>query len=610
MKSFQPTPHPILRIPTPAQASQLGYDRWSRVLQERERAIELEKADPLRHGYEPPSWKLADALMEWPWIDKAWAASVRKRLKIRERIWLLCINGGNRASKTEYAAKRTMQLLLWMNNARAWCFHSSEQNSREYQQPLLWKYLPQECRREVKSQVEYIAYTTKNGFSDGRFVLANGSDCSFRNYLQDIKLIEGGEVNVVWADEHLPASWLKTLKARIATRQGWLILTFTPTEGYTPCVALFQDGAECVLDQDAFLLPLDGGEPMPELAFQIDKQGYHTPHDPLNPAKLVVPGRKFDRVPRVLKSVEPTKAVTFFHTADNPYGGCLNVWDLYKADGKAKILERLYGVATKMMTTAFPKFRRAVHVVPSAKIPTKGTNYLLVDPASARNFFMVWLRFTKEAVYVVREWPGPYEVPGIGFLGPWAIPSDSKADGDRGEGQRSRGFGLKAYKEEIARLERWKDYVETREKGNGSKPVEDWDEQRGAEEVILRRFIDSRAASSPRIENDRPVTLLTDFDDIGLTFELTPGSDVKDGVQKINDWLHYDENQPISFFNKPRLYVSDQCPNTIYALENWTGADGQKGACKEPIDLLRYAGTLDLGFEEETDMATRGGGHW
>ena len=26
----------------------------------------------------------------------------------------------------------------------------------------------------------------------------------------------------------------------------------------------------------------------------------------------------------------------------------------------------------------------------------------------------------------------------------------------------------------------------------------------------------------------------------------------------------------------------------IYALENWTGADGEKGACKDPVDLLRY----------------------
>ena len=44
---------------------------------------------------------------------------------------------------------------------------------------------------------------------------------------------------------------------------------------------------------------------------------------------------------------------------------------------------------------------------------------------------------------------------------------------------------------------------------------------------------------------------------------------------------------------KPRLYVSEDCPNTIYAFENWKWLDGEKGATKDPIDNVRYLHTSD-----------------
>jgi len=44
----------------------------------------------------------------------------------------------------------------------------------------------------------------------------------------------------------------------------------------------------------------------------------------------------------------------------------------------------------------------------------------------------------------------------------------------------------------------------------------------------------------------------------------------------------------LSTFNHPNLYICEDCRNIIFALNTWTGNDGQKGACKDPVDVVRY----------------------
>ncbi len=106
LKGYQPTPHPIMVAPTAEQIAAIvknkGIDRACELLQLREDKILAEHMDPFRHGYEPPHWKTADELIEDP------AASE------------LMIFGGNRASKTEYAAKSVAQFLSRNAGLRAW----------------------------------------------------------------------------------------------------------------------------------------------------------------------------------------------------------------------------------------------------------------------------------------------------------------------------------------------------------------------------------------------------------------------------------------------------------------------------------------------------------
>jgi hypothetical protein len=68
----------------------------------------------------------------------------------------------------------------------------------------------------------------------------------------------------------------------------------------------------------------------------------------------------------------------------------------------------------------------------------------------------------------------------------------------------------------------------------------------------------------------------------------------------INDRLFYDAKRAIDHTNQPRMYVVETCPNVRYALKEWTGKDGQHGACKDPIDCVRM---LVLGGSEYVDEA-------
>lgn len=372
-------------------------------------------------------------------------------------------------------------------------------------------------------------------------------------------------------------------------------------------------------------------------------------------------GRRFEEVPRVMRPVGSMvegrlvhkRAVVFFHSNDNPYGNPKQVMGLVRGQPRAFVAERFYGLANKTSSARFPKFNDRVHVLPDAAMPTEMTRYLLGDPASGRNFFWLWVGVTPMGCYVYREWPGGYRIPGVGAPGTWAEPDAKRPDGRRGPAQRPFGFGLWRYKCEVARLEGWPAYWLWRQKeGIGEREedrlpsreeVEGWEAPeesmwaqgdpalagkgrrgrrkaeapgRGAaglwSEAVAGRFLDSRAASSPKIENDRPVTLQTEFDEMGLHFDLTPGARIDDGVHEVNSLLDYDTERPVEGTNVPRLYVAQSCRNTIFALKTWTGEDGQKGACKEPIDLLRYFALLDLAewVSAEDWGKDLGGGHY
>lgn len=641
---FKPTPHPVLALPSLAEAMAMGSAKWSEAMVRREEIIAKERKDQFTHGWEPPIWKVCDALLGFPWVDPEWAESLRQSLGFPAPVSTLLALGGNRASKSQWASKACMRTLRLGKEKRCWALHSKLEMSRDYQQPLFYLYLPTELKgKDIKSATTYIAFKRKTGFTEEKFILPNLSETVFKSYDQDVNSIEGGELDIIWPDELVPRDWLETLELRIATRSGKMPVTFTPVNGYSDTVALFLDGAVPVLETTAYLCPKDGGAPDVPRALGLEPaeyeelllaekekraalcpqsrpESFRTGTDGVESGRsgssALPDGRVFEEVPRIMRCADPKRAVVFFHSSDNPYGNPKEVWATIRGKSQDFIKERFYGIAKKLVSACFSTFNDKVHVIKPEQIPAEGTNYQLTDPHGlGRNYFMLWIRSTPEHDYVYREWPGNYWIPGVGVPGPWALPGNkTHPDGTKGPAQSGFGWGHWKYKQEIARVEKWV-------LPDGRSPddpcpagmterdwVISWDEHRPRKEMVLERYIDSRFASVPKEENDRPVTLLQELANIGLNYKPTPGDTVSEGVRDIENALHYDQDKPIDFFNKPRLLISADCLNTIFALRIWTGLEKDRGATTEPIGLLRYfyragcsyiGGEKDEGEEEE-----------
>jgi hypothetical protein len=241
---------------------------------------------------------------------------------------------------------------------------------------------------------------------------------------------------------------------------------------------------------------------------------------------------------------------------------------------------------------------------------------------------MLWLRIDPAGKwYFFREWPsfghpGAY-IPGIGDPGPWTLPG-KPADGVRGPAQNPFGYGLDAYKAEIARLEGW---PENEEGEDEEEEEQTWDrrlwlaerprfrrriphtihrlnpEGQAPREEIEERWMDSRYGAAPTRTREGMTTLIEQCAEIGLEFKAASGKEISEGVALINDLLDYDRGVPLGQYsrtlarlNAPKMYVSRNCPNLIYSMKEWTGKDGTKGACKDFCDLVRYAVLADLEF--------------
>lgn len=591
--------HPLIRVPTREEAAAAlatpeGGRKLSEYLWKREERIAQEKADPYRFGFALDSWQRAER-----YLDDA-----------DDPCRNMLIMGSNWSAKTEFAARRVVQTLVRNPESRAWCFHETDRDTLENQRRV-FKYLPNEWKNVKKNRWVNVTFSKKNGFADNIAVFPNGSELLFRNYSQDTGTVEGHQVDVCWCDELVPLDWLETLEYRVGLRDGLLLVTFTPIAGWTPVVNMYRAGAKV----------------MEEVAVR-----------PLVPDFLQEHFAVEETVPLMEQPVNGNSKVVYFHGRENPWGQ----WDrlMVKLQGKTKktILERAFGVATKAMTARFPKFKEETHVVGPEfvkrflKAAIDPTWYLVVDPVDGRNWFMSWFAIDKLGRYLLaREWPQPDDyIPGIGLPGPWAIPSGKKHDGEPGEAQEPFGFGLERYAEEIARVERelFRLYAKgeaeeaegkgTTNKHEGARISEEGtrisSEDDGGRIEVFERIMDSRYGNAPTTTRTETTTLIDQLaeEPMGLDFIQAPGGQSDRGMgwcDLVNDLLDYDEDRPVvAGMNEPKFYVSDRCGNTIYSLKEWTGRDGLKGACKDPIDCVKYGVLADLQYVGGEVLMARGGG--
>jgi hypothetical protein len=360
-------------------------------------------------------------------------------------------------------------------------------------------------------------------------------------------------------------------------------------------------------------------------------------------------------MPTVVACSRPRTRAVFFFRQDNPFGR----YEAHAAEIRSKpetvIMRDSYGWAVDVRHRAFPKFG-AVQIIKPEHLPRDGTNYLFTDPAGARRWATIWVRVDSRGFhYIYRDWPDKAR------FGDWAVPSDSESesDGRPGPAQQSDGLGVTGYKElflecetvDLA-LEASGDWVakdpyrrhlceqlmgRARKKpGEGAR----WDPADVREiraslgeplrEEILGRYVDPRAAGTQhaqeqgartvielfadRVVNARgevsePMTLESAYS--GRQMGTGENAQIGTGLSEVNELLDWDPLNPeglVPGINEPRLYVSTECEQVIWAMQTYTARGGSRGGCKDFCDLLRYMGLANLQYVGVAGLVGTGGG--
>lgn len=562
----------------------VGQDELEKLYSSRKKTIRLEEEDPYNYGYEPPMWGVIDWLI------------VQLRVEHPGEVIEVCIFGGNRAGKTDYAAKRMCECLDVNPDWLVWAFHTDQSSSRAIQQKRFWKYLPLDCKPDTgkskKGLNSRMNYNKLTGFTENCFALENGAQCVFKFYSGDPDSLEGDEPDVTWSDERIPLNWIRAIGIRLLTKagrtyaiadllrplweakkksfralepqslsdepppkppklprvlraqmwQGVHIVTFTPLDGLTPAVASFLNKARTLASQPAPMLPIIG-------------------------QKGEVAG--YVHMPRVKRRPQYPVGSVWLWNEDNKHGGNYRAmvakskqerWS--ESDKKIKF----YGYTEKTLKALFPKVDIDVHVKPLSELPREGTWYHICDPCNGRNWFMLWVLVAPDGTaWVAYEWPPVKDyVPGASVLGEWVKDSEGKKlDGDPGPAQQPLGWGCERYRDEILRIEgklwrmQHRDEEEagstqrrggTEEEGGGRGGAGDADDllhglrNRGTNSddtdvqkrvVPIMRIMDSRYGNTSNATvQGSTKTIMEMMAELGMTFEKSGQTVAADGENK------------------------------------------------------------------------------
>ncbi len=447
------------------------------------------------------------------------------------------ILGGNRSGKTFGAANIVVEMALKIPECEIICFSDTTKRSIDIQQREVYDAFPDRFKRVTGHSKKYnLGFGQKDGFVDNVVIFPpmpgykRGSKITFMTYMQyrgNPQAVEGVKAHLIWCDEEVPSKLFNTLQMRLTDYKGKMLLTFTTLNGYTALVRDLLMGAKTIKERYAKLV----GMKCPTL------QKLH----------------KFDGY------------IYYAWTEDNPYIPYPNMEKQYKDKSREEILCRFYGVPSRRSLAKFPRFKDSVHVI--KKYPWEGvedkndrnhkdkfTRYMVIDPAGSKNWFIVWVAVgIDNRVYVYREFPD------IETYGAWAVSGDNEEE--VGMAQKGLGWGIGEYVDYIKKVE------------NG--------------ESIAVRLMDPRLGNTPVASMSGTSTIIQNLLSAGMMFIPAPGSNIEEGLQRINDLLSWEDEKETGVDKKPLLYFHISCGNTIAAIQDYIG-DGQKDPHKDPIDCLRY----------------------
>lgn len=492
--------------------------------------------------------------IQWGWTLPGW----QRVMDNWENDKIHVILGGNRSSKTMFASRMLVHLAQAIPEAEIRSMHVTEERSISDAQKYIWQNLPMRYKRaKKKSENHSLQYNQKNGFNSSKAIFPptqegaeRGSTIYFNNYRQyqaDPQIFEGWSAHCIHLDEEVPEAIFNTLLGRTVDYHGRLILTFTTLQGWTPLINSLLKGAETVKTRYSEIM----GRELP--TEQICKNW-------------------------------PNCRIYYFWTEDSPFIDGKELINTYARQPQEVKLARLFGIPSKAVEGRFPKFTRETNVVPHETIPTiadptvPSTKYFVTDPGGSKPWVAIWASVLDDGtIYIYREFPDT-------SMGEWALPHVNgvgKSVGKAGPAQRPLGWGYSQYKEHFEALE--------------------------GGEHIFERIVDPRMGAATVREKEGESNIINTMANLDFVMKPAPGVEIESGIAAINNALSWDDTQPMTDTNRPKLFVSDRCENLISCMLEYSG-QSRGEHFKDYIDTLRYLMVSKPEHVTEASLACTGGG--
>jgi hypothetical protein len=632
---YAPAPHPILPVPTAEEidvmlstpAGAAAYTVW---LNRHYDLLRLADEDPLCHGLELDCWKTADQQLADPELDIqvnfGWNRGGGKTFRALKR---LC-----EAARAYPATGAAGYLILG----------ETEDSNKFVQMPVVWMFLKKYIiHLNGKQGGRYrVNYKPGTGFTEGVLVMPSGpvldadgqvvgyeseSTIWFDTYKGDPGKYEGREFGArlstfhntptgkpvlmlkprpdgslienvgVVADESLTLNWFRMIARRTRFRQAKTIWAFTPIHGITAAVKEVVGSLRVETTAPAKLLPFGR-----------------------------VPDCPLGEMPVTGTCVWPRTKAVYFHISEQTFNNYYHsVTELCRGRETEYVERMAYGYSRDSVSRQFGNFG-PWNIIRKDQLPLVGTDYQIVDPSETKPYFCLWVRVTpgeRPGFFVWHDWPDCQS------YGEWAVPTERETneqnkrgwDGDPGPAQANVTLGYAGYKRV------WFEIETVRAVPPGGVP--ETDPLRRAMQVrlpglngrsrmtIAERLIDSRAGMRTVLEDHGQTCATYKFaerhtDPVSgeplepIDFRQADGSHIDLGL--IRDLLEMKRDEHGLIEYAPRLYVTENCRQVIWALENYTGKSGEAGASKDPIDCLRYMASAELCFLGPGVLGSKGGG--
>ena len=500
-----------------------------------------------------PSSEKEDPI-QWGWTLPGW----RRVMERFDKDKIHVIMGGNRSSKSFFSTRMLVHLAQIIPEAEIRSMHVTEERSIQDCQKMVYAALPARYKRTKKKGPNHsLQYNQKNGFNSAKAILPptdpsaeRGSTIYFNNYRQymaDPQIFEGWSAHCIHLEEEVPNNIYETLLGRTVDYHGRLILSFTTLQGFTPLVDSLLKGAETVRTRYSELLQRE--------------------------------------LPVEQVSVNwPDCRIHYFWTQDSPFIDGQELVRTYSRQPQEVKLARLYGLPSKSFEGRFPKFHRETNVIPHEKLSfikdpsVNVTRYFICDPGGSKPWVAIWAAVDSQGrIFVYREFPDS-------TFGAWALPhvnNAGKSVGKPGPAQKPLGWGYIDYK----------DHFESLEDG----------------EDIFERIVDPRMGAATVRTKEGESNIINTMSNLGFVLRAAPGVDIESGIAKINDYLSWDDTEPLSDQNTPKLFVSDRCENFISSMIEYSGQSREEHH-KDFVDTIRYLMVSGPEYITSASLAATGGG--